>query len=74
MNFNKFHLVESHAVEFIEMNGETSGLGTWSKQPFESEHADFKKEFERSKGSSNHPNYAEILLNVVLRYNAKHIS
>ena len=70
----KFHLVERHAVEFIEMNGETSGLGAWSEQPFESVHADFKKELERSKVSPNHPNYAEILLNVVMRYNAKHVS
>ena len=40
----KFHLVEQHIVEFIEMHGDgTQGLGVWSEQAMESCHSDFKK-------------------------------
>ena len=69
----KVHLVERHAVEFIELMGGEAGLGKWSEQPFESVHADFKKEWARTLVSANHVNYAENLFAAVLRYNAKHV-
>ena len=40
----KFHLVEQHIKEFLELHGDgTQGLGCWSEQSMETCHSDFKK-------------------------------
>ena len=55
------------------MKGEVVGLGFWSEQSMESGHHDFKLEWEKVKVSANHVDYAERLLNTVVRYNGKHL-
>ena len=40
----KFHMVEQHIVEYLEIHGDgPQGLGTWSEQAMEACHSDFRK-------------------------------
>ena len=53
--------------------GEVAGMGFWSEQAMESCHHDFKMEVENDKLSSASPEYLERLLQIVVRYNSKHL-
>ena len=60
-------------VQFLEMKGLKTGLGAWSEQAMETVHHDLKIEWGRSKVGPNHPKYAELLFETIVRYNSKHI-
>ena len=66
-------MLESHVQEFIVSKGEVAGMGFWSEQAMESCHHDFKMEVENDKLSSASPEYLERLLQIVVRYNSKHL-
>ena len=69
----KVHIVFEHVVQFLEMKGLKTGLGAWSEQAMETVHHDLKIEWGRSKVGPNHPKYAELLFETIVRYNSKHI-
>ena len=70
----KIHIVEHHLVDFLKRKEEQHGLGWWSEQAFEAMHSDVKKEWVTVKiCDSNHPDFAQRLVEFVTRYNAKHI-
>ena len=71
----KFHLVESHAVEFIKMFGEKWAIGHFSEQAMESMHALFNKQVLASHlpVDHNHPNYGPLLTSLMIRMNGSNI-
>ena len=70
----KVHIVEKHVVDFLKRKQEQHGLGWWSEQAFEAMHSDMKKDWERVKiNDPDHPDFAQRLLDFVIRYNARHV-
>ena len=69
----KVHIVESHLIEFLEDKGEEHGAGYWSEQAMELCHKDFQNELEPNKVPQKHSDYGRKLLNIIIRYNGKHI-
>ena len=71
--FLQVHVIETHVAEFLKLKGELAGLGFWSEQSMESGYHDFKLELEKVKVSANQVEYADRLLNTVVRYAGKHL-
>ena len=73
----KVHWTEVHVEEFLARKqtlGYTNhGCGFWSEQQFESCHADFKSALRGRDVGIDHKRKGEVLLDVILDYNAKHI-
>ena len=69
----KVHLLESHAVEFLEMMGEEHGLGFYSEQAMESMHHELLQEWGGEKVDEEHPEYGLKLECTMVRVNGKHI-
>ena len=70
----KYHLVESHITQYLDRRGDgTKGLGYWSEQAMESCHHDFKQFWSLTAVHPDHPDFAEKLLNAVIKYNSLHI-
>ena len=65
--------MESHAEEFLKMDGERHGLGYYSEQAMESMHKELKNEWGAEKVDVKHPKYGEKLLSMVIFINGKHI-
>ena len=69
----KVHLLESHAVEFIQMMGGEHGLGYFSEQAMESMHRELLQEWGGEKVDINHSSYGENLKRTMVRVNGKHL-
>ena len=74
INFShQVHLLETHAVQFLEMKGEEHGLGYYSEQAMESFHHEMKEEWQADKVDVKHPKYGKKLKCTTVRMNGKHI-
>ena len=69
----KVHLVFVHLIEFLENKGFVAGLGAWSEQAMESVHHDMKMEWDRTKVKPSHPEFENIFLKFVVKYNSKYV-
>ena len=67
------HLLESHAKEFLKMDGEKHCFWYYSEQAMESMHKELKNEWGAEKVDVKHPKYGEKLLSTVICINGKHI-
>ena len=63
----KFHMVEQHVQESIEMKHPDRGLGAYTEQAFESCHHHFKEEWAHSKVNINHPDHSQKMMDSVIR-------
>lgn len=66
------HIAFVHVPQFCLLK--KAGLGPFSEQQSESAHSDFNKLWEHGgKVALNHKNFAEKLLDCVVRYNGRHV-
>lgn len=65
------YIVIKHVQKFVEKYGR--GLKYFSKEPFESVHADWNKYFGNFSCNPSHENFASKLLRAFVKYNARNI-
>ena len=70
----KIHIIEHHIIDSLKRKQEEHGFGGWSEQAFEAMHSDMKKKWEKVKiCDPEHPEFAQRLLDFVIRNNARHV-
>ena len=63
----KAHLVMAHIIPQINKRHPGYGIGVLTEQSFESAHHEFKLEWQKTKLTMNHPDYAQALFDCVVR-------
>ena len=67
----KLHVLEVHAVEFLNDMGEEHGLGFYSEQSFESMHNKINENWNKNPLKEDHPQFGPKMKDLVVNVNGK---
>ena len=63
----KAHIIMAHIIPQINKRHPGYGIGVLTEQSFESAHHEFKLEWQKTKLTMNHPDYAQALFDCIVR-------